>query len=435
MAKSRGWRAGELESGFKRYPKYRDSGVEWLGEIPEHWKVAALRYRYEQSIGKMLDTKRITGDHLVPYLRKVDVRWDNISLLDLPSMDIAPLEIERYTVRPGDLLVCEGGEAGRCAIWRGEIDPCGYHKALHRLRPLDGSRDVPRFLYYALLVASTRGSFANGQGSTIAHPTGELLRAHRFAFPSMTEQRATADFLDRETGRIDGLIEKKERLVGLLRERRLALISRAVTKGLDPDVLTRKTGVEWLGAIPAHWELRRLKALSEMKSGKSIASKSIRDSGQYPVFGGNGLCGYTSGFTHEGEHLLIGRQGALCGKVHVARGRFWASEHAVVLTPDQPKEVEWLGALLEAMDLNQYSVAAAQLGLAVDRLRDLRVPVPPDPEKQAISDFLCRETDRIDALVTKVAAAIERLSEYRTTLISAVVTGRIDVRDATALVS
>ena len=108
----------------------------------------------------------------------------------------------------------------------------------------------------------------------------------------------------------------------------------------------------------------------------------------------------------------------------------WASEHAVVVSPEQPNIVEWFGALLEAMDLNQYSVAAAQPGLAVDRLRDLQIPVPPDPEKHAIADFLDRETAGIDVLVAKVTEAIERLREYRTALISAVVTGRIDVRHA-----
>lgn len=208
------------------------------------------------------------------------------------------------------------------------------------------------------------------------------------------------------------------------------MISRAVTKGLDPGAPVQETGIEWLGAIPAHWELQRLKTLSKMNSGESIVSRSIRESGPYPVFGGNGICGYTWQFNHEGGHLLIGKQGALCGNVHVARDRFWASEHAVVASPEQPGFVKWFGVLLEAMDLNQHSVATAQRELAVERLRDLRIPVPPDPEKQAITDFIDRETAGIDVLFAKVTAAIEYLREYRTALISAVVTGRIDVRQA-----
>ena len=211
----------------------KDSGVEWLGEIPAHWDVAALRYRYEQTLGKMLDTKRITGEHLVPYLRNVDVQWDHINVLNLPSMDIRPHEMERFTVRPGDLLVCEGGETGRCAIWRGEIDTCGYQKALHRLRPLNEDRETPRFLYHMLAVAVAHGAFADGQGSTIAHLTGDMLRAHRFPFPPFTEQRAIVDFLDQETARIDVLVDKANDAVERLKEYRTAVISAAVTGRID----------------------------------------------------------------------------------------------------------------------------------------------------------------------------------------------------------
>ena len=211
----------------------KDSGVEWLGEIPAHWEVAALRYRYEQSLGKMLDTKRITGDHLVPYLRNVDVQWDQVNLSDLPSMDIAPYEIDRFTVRPGDLLVCEGGEAGRCAMWQGGLDPCGYQKALHRLRPLTRGRERPRFLYYTLAAAVARGAFADGQGSTIAHLTGDMLRAHRFPFPPTSEQHVIADSLDHETARIDAMIAKVNEAIDRLNEYRTALISAAVTGKID----------------------------------------------------------------------------------------------------------------------------------------------------------------------------------------------------------
>lgn len=413
---------------FGRYPEYRDSGVAWLAEVPEHWDVAALRFRYHQTLGKMLDTKRISGNHLVPYLRNADVQWDRINVVDLPSMDIRPHEIERFTVRLGDLLVCEGGEAGRCALWPGTVDPCGYQKALHRLRPVDGARDLPRFLYFTLIAAVSRDAFADGQGSTFAHLTGDMLRAQRFVFPPPSEQRAIVEFLDRETARIDVLVAKKEKLIGLLREKCAALIGHAVTKGLDPAVPMKDSGAGWLGDTPAHWNSRRLKTLSTMRSGESITSESIEAAGPYPVYGGNGLRGYTSRYTHDGEHVLVGRQGAHCGNVHMARGRFWASEHAVVVTPRDGSVFQWFGALLEAMNLNRQSMAAAQPGLAVEQLRDLRVVVPPVSEQRAIAELLDRETGRIEGLIATVEEGIERLREYRTAVISAAVTGQIDVR-------
>ena len=206
--------------------------MEWLGQVPEHWRVVALRYRYEQCLGKMLDAKRITGEHLVPYLRNIDVQWDDINVSDLPRMDIHPHEVARYTVQPGDLLVCEGGEVGRCAIWRGEID-CGFQKALHRLRPRNVRRDSPRFLYYVLSIAVARGAFADGHESTIAHLTGEKLRAHRFAFPPSDEQRIIQALLDKTEKRIRNVVAGQTRTIGLLREYRTRLIADVVTGKLD----------------------------------------------------------------------------------------------------------------------------------------------------------------------------------------------------------
>ena len=103
---------------------YKDSGVEWLGKIPVHWEIAPLYARYEVTLGKMLDSKRVTGEFSGPYLRNVDVQWDEVNTEDLPEMDFAPWERERYRLRPGDVLVCEGGEVGRTATWRGEIEEC-----------------------------------------------------------------------------------------------------------------------------------------------------------------------------------------------------------------------------------------------------------------------------------------------------------------------
>jgi len=125
----------------------KDSGVEWLGEIPIHWTVAPLYSRYEVALGKMLDASRISGEHLRPYLRNVDVQWDRINVDGLPEMDFDTADRIRYGLSAGDLLVCEGGDVGRTAVWNGELEECYYQKAVHRLRPYSGS-EIPRFLYY-----------------------------------------------------------------------------------------------------------------------------------------------------------------------------------------------------------------------------------------------------------------------------------------------
>jgi len=143
---------------FPRYPSYRDTGMEWLDQIPSHWTLPPLYLRYEVLLGKMLDAKAITGEHLLPYVRNVDVQWDRVNVSELPQFDVAPEEIDRFTLRDGDLLVCEGGEAGRTAQWRGELEQCGFQKAIHRLRALSASEDV-RFFYYTMRFASATDIF------------------------------------------------------------------------------------------------------------------------------------------------------------------------------------------------------------------------------------------------------------------------------------
>jgi type I restriction enzyme, S subunit len=219
--------------GTELHARLRSSGVEWIGAVPGHWTVASLRHRYSQSLGKMLDAKRITGEHLVPYLRNTDVQWDQIRTENLPKMDIPRQEFGRYTVQAGDLLVCEGGEVGRCAIWLGESAMYGYQKALHRLRPHSTSTDVPRFLYYAMRAAASSNAFSDGHVSTIAHLTGDKLQAHRFAFPPLEEQQAIVDYLDASLERIDRLILAAKQEMTFIREYRTRLITDVVTGQLD----------------------------------------------------------------------------------------------------------------------------------------------------------------------------------------------------------
>ena len=189
----------------------------------------------------------------------------------------------------------------------------------------------------------------------------------------------------------------------------------------------KDSSIPWLGNVPEGWGVSHLKYVVSMKSGDQISSDEIEGNGIYPVYGGNGLRGYTTKFTHEGWFPLIGRQGALCGNVNYAKGKFWASEHAVVVSPKIQCHVFWLGELLRSMNLGQYSLTAAQPGLSVDAIGNLRIPFPDLNEQSAIATFLDRETARIDALVAKKTRFIELLKEKRQALITEAVTGKFDV--------
>ncbi len=412
------------------YSDYKPTGVEWLGVVPAHWEVTATKRHYAIQLGKMLQSVPKRPDDVeVPYLKALHVQWFDVLTWNVPTMWASRNETRQFGIEPGDLLVCEGGEGGRCAILHKKIDNCIIQNALHRVRPREQSLNA--FLQYVMSTIAAIGWFdALNDKATIAHFTKEKFDALKIPLPPLPEQRAIVRYLDHVDRRIQRYIDTKEKLIALLQEARQATIQRAVTRGLNPDMPLKPSGVDWLGDVPAHWDVRRLKTLCTMKSGDWIDAVSIETEGEIPVYGGNGLRGFTSNYNQDGAFALIGRQGALCGNVHIARGKFWATEHAVVTTLDSGHDVVWFGAILTAMDLNQYSIAAAQPGLSVERILNLHLPVPPSAEQERIATHLDRATAAIDAAIDTARRQADLMREYRASLIAHVVTGKLDVRAA-----
>jgi type I restriction enzyme S subunit len=174
--------------------------------------------------------------------------------------------------------------------------------------------------------------------------------------------------------------------------------------------------IDWLQglSLPSDWSESKVKYVAPgMQAGEAITAESIEPAGTYPVYGGNGLRGYTEAKTHHGTRILIGRQGALCGNVHLVSGEFWASEHAIVARAADAVDPRWLAYLLQVMNLGQYSQTAAQPGIGTSQINALPVPVPPLSEQRAIADYLDRETARIDTLIEEQQCLIEMLRERR----------------------
>ena len=243
------------------HKKHKPSGVEWLGEIPAHWEVKSACFDYEIQLGKMLQPEAaMSKDQEAQYFKAQHVQWESVRTDGLPTMWASKSDLAKYGVMKGDLLVCEGGEVGRAGIVHDLIDSVIIQNALHRVR----SRKADlRFLMFTLEHAASRHWFEIlCNRATIAHFTGEKFGSLKIPSPPLPEQRAISAFLDRETGRIDQLIEKKQRLAELLKEKRAALISHAVTKGLDPNAPMKDSGIEWLGEIPEHWEVLAIKRIT-----------------------------------------------------------------------------------------------------------------------------------------------------------------------------
>ena len=442
---------------FRPYAEYKDSGIEWLGKVPAHWDIAPVYARCEVALGKMLDAKRVTGESSGKYLRNIDVQWDAVNTESLPEMDFPRSERARYRLRRGDLLVCEGGEVGRTAIWGGELDECFYQKAIHRVRP-GSDREIPRFLYFLMHAMAKRGVFtAGGNPNTIDHLTAVQLRHYRAPFPAANEQRAIADLLDRETAKIDALVARKERLIELLQEKRTALITRAVTRGLDPNVPMKDSGVEWLGEIPAHWEVKRLWHLTpaerKIMYGIVLPGPSVDDG--VPIVKGGDVAASRlklpalSKTTFEIESRYIRSRLVGGDLVYAIRGSIGEVEmvpdelEGANLTQDaariaytQTTHGHWLMyGLRSKVVFSQLEAGALGATIKGINIRDLKralLPVPPRCEQERIASSLDTQTAHFNALSAKVQEAIDHLNEFRTALISAAVTGKIDVREAVA---
>lgn len=412
------------------YGSYRNSATDWLEEIPEHWQELRLKATVERSDIRV--EPEVWGD--VPYIG-----------------------LENVAPRTGMLLVPDDGQERlglTSAFTSGDV-------LFGKLRPYLAKAFCAEFdglcsteflvlkphLYerrYLLHLLLTNGFVSHADSSTF----GARMPRTDWGFvgnsvlpvPPQPEQVAIGTFLDYETSRINKLISMQVLLIERLAEYRTALITQTVTCGLPPAAAEaaglapaprlKETGIQWLGKMPEHWEQAQLRRMAHLAAGEGIAADEIAESGAHPVYGGNGIRGFTDGYTHDQTAVLIGRQGAMCGNIHVAEGRFWASEHAVVAAPHRDVCARWLAHLLGAMNLNQYSMAAAQPGLSIDRVNGLLAPLPPLGEQHVIAQYLESQFVHIDALRVKAEELVERLSEFRSALISAAVTGKIDVRDA-----
>lgn len=399
---------------MEQYDKYKPSGVEWIGEIPEHWDLKRIKYEVDYQKGK--NPKELTFDEKGKVYLTMEYLRNN------PKQTFFVEDYDNYvTVGENEiLLLWDGSNAGEFIKSKdGILSSTMASLKIHKI-------DTNYAWYFFKVFERQLRESTIGMG--VPHVNGEEFKNQNFIIPIKLEQSAIANYLDEKTAQIDTLIANKQKLIELLKEERTAVINQAVTKGIAPRAKLKPSGIEWLGDIPVHWEVKKLKYLLRIKSGDGIKSEEIDFEGTYPVFGGNGILGYTENFNSDRLDIIIGRVGAKCGNVRLVEGKKWISDNALVIDLFEGYDYKFISILLESINLNSLANQNAQPLITGTLVRDKMVAIPIKVEEQnQIVQHIETETKRIDGTISKIEKEIELLQEYRIALISEVVTGKLCV--------
>jgi type I restriction enzyme, S subunit len=438
-------------SRWKPYPAYKESGVEWLARVPAHWNVKKIKrsclVRRGASPRPIDDPAYFDDSGSHAWVRISDVTASD-RYLERTEQRLSELgKRKSVALRPGDLFVSIAATVGKPIITR---IPCCIHDGFVYFV---GLRENQEYLYY--LFACGEPYRGLGKLGTQLNLNTDTIGDIRIPIPPEREQQEVVAFLDRQTSKLDALIEKKERLIELLQEKRAALITHAVTKGLDRKAPMKDSGVEWLGRIPAHWEIKRMAHLTALLVGFPFPSDAFgRGPEGTPLLRGDNV---TTGRVRWGEKarywvtdsapyaryllrdgdIVIGMDGSKVGR-----------NYAMTRTSDLPVLLVQRVARLRARHVVErrfvyWAIANSIFHYYVDISRTdpaiphitrqdiahFRIAVPPLEEQRAIATFIEPETAKIDTLIVKIKEGIERVKEYRIALISAAVTGKIDVRE------
>lgn len=421
--------------------KTKSSGIPWLSDVPAHWKVKRLKY------GLILSNDRLEVDQemSLPYVGMENIESCTGKLLPLDDEFVPTGTSNRFRkgqvlfgkLRPYLAKATIADRTGVCSTELMVFEPTQF--------------DSHFLLYLVLSDGFIKLVDASTQGSKMPRADWEFISNIEVAFPPLPEQRAIAAFLDERTARIDGLVERKRRLVQLLKEKRQALITCAVTRGLDANVKLKPSGVPWLGDVPEGWEVKRMAYLGRFGKGRGIARADITDEGVPAVLYGDlytrydhkaeVLVKHTTPEVAEGAveikrgDLLLTGSGETkedIGKciVYLGNEKAFAGGDVIILRQDKA-DSEFLSFVLNCGYVVAQKTMMAKGDIVVhiysSDLRNVILSLPPLTEQVAIVSFLNKRTAQIDLLITKVEKAIERLREYRTALISAAVTGKVKV--------
>ncbi|EIY8173254.1 restriction endonuclease subunit S [Vibrio parahaemolyticus] len=446
---------------YQAYPEYRGSEIEWIGHIPSHWKVLSLKRTVDGCTNGIWGSEPDDTNDIV-VLRVADFDRNNLGIREdkLTYRAILPNERNNRLLKKGDLLIEKSGGGDKtlvgCVVLFDKDFPAVTSNFVAKMTPKKGFES--RFLKYAFaLLYSGRVNFPSIKQTTgIQNLDSDSYLMEPFCFPVEQEQTQIANFLDHETAKIDTLIEKQQQLIKLLKEKRQAVISHAVTKGLNPQAPMKDSGVEWLGEVPEHWDIKKAKYLFDfVTSGSRGWAEYYADSGSLffrianltrdtvePKLSSIQCVQPPKGA--EGERskirlndLLISITadlGSVCvANQSIANG--YVSQHVALCRPNNQmvKSSRWLAYFVLSDTAKEQLLGSGYGGtkvqLSLEDIRELVIAFPPQEEQLQIEAYIDTKLSQFENLMQKAYMQVELLQERRTALISAAVTGKIDVRN------
>ncbi len=443
---------------LKPYPSYRHlRRLPWLGQIPAHWEVKRLKHVANVAFSSV-DKHSNEGEKPVYLCNYVDVYKNEeiTSELEFMKATASVDEVGKFTLKKDDVMITKDSES-----WNDIAIPayvpedlenilCGYHLALVRpnQREVDG-----RFLFRALQARPVNYQFeVEATGITRYGIDQYAIGSTFFPLPPLPEQQTIAAYLDRQTAKIDVLIAKKQRLLDLLAEQRAAIISQAVTKGLNSSAKMKDSGIPWLGQVPSHWEALHL---------RRVINKFVDYRGHTPQKVDDGIPLITArnikngkidwelsqeyipeelydewmvrGFPEKGD-VLVTTEAPLGETAQITETRIALAQRIILLKADKTKiKNDYLKYFLASSagqgELWSRATGSTAVGIKASHLKEIIMLVPPIDEQREITKVIQKEEKQTFGLIAKVETAIGRLREYRSALISSVVTGKVDVRE------
>ncbi len=430
---------------MKNYPEYKESGVEWIGKVPKPWKIKRLKYIADLNMGQSPPSEEYNSDQIgTPFLQ------GNAEFGPHHPTPKIYCPTAKKHANPGDILVSVRAPVGAINTANQEY---GIGRGLCAIRPRTNQFERRYAKYLIEVVRAELHVVATG--STYEAVTVDEVSNLTCVVPPLSEQKQIANFLDRKTKRIDQLIHIKERQIALLQEQRTALINQTVTKGLEPNVEMKPSGVEWIGVIPKHWKIKRLKHVAKILP--SNVDKHI-----YPDEIQVRLCNYTDVYYNDYITVDTVLKKGSCKESEFTK--FALRKGDVIITKDSetPDDIgvptyvkddldsvvcgyhltmirpltcrgEFIFRFIQSDRTRRYfevnSNGITRYGLGKSSIENLLLPIPTDSEQRKIADFLNNKTKQIDELITTEQRKIELLKEYRQSLISEAVTGKIDIRN------